>query len=697
MTEFEINEFLTLKLEEKATNIYVNGRRIALCRYLLLNIPVQIESYGNINSIDEAAAIFKKSSSLSGSITPKQEFWGHCSNIQAWAEHDYDTRLLHSTLSFPLLKVLSESGDPNAKQVFKEEIVKRIEAGFQPTIIYLSNEGYLDYIDNQELRTILNNPKSKFKESTLNKLNAISAGKLKRYDTQHELINYTFLSLLFYDLDEFLTHLKELLRVKDVSPGKNITHFLIGKLWACIDAYIEHSSEESSPYDILLSYINQGKIDEIQSIDIGLVGGVLRLIRNMDHKEFAQDLVEIFLNPNYPNYIKGFPLIFLEFLGERNIIKTLFKNSFYTICNSDIESIPGIKFIEAYLGTETIKDVISKSLKSGTPEEIVQIFCGHLLDHLKQEEFKLLIETNFPVILNSLDKLPYYEKNIIFYGLIDVCEDIELMDKFFSVFLKSINNYIVFSDFVDSIMKFRLLDKYSSQIKTQLKQLFTTYQHISSLEYDSFVAILKVLREMGWIEEYFLTLFDIIDKLQDRPYRDKYKALSTLLIMAKKMGRLEEIYPLFLEMIDKPSEEEYDTFSGHLTLAKRMGWLERCFLVFLKRVYNFTTSRSKALSDLLEITIEKGWTEQIFPAFFDTLDDLNHYRKYLALYDLLKILKGTELFKQYYVRIKSLSFSLVNGLGQLPDNRKQNAYHNLNLAIKGTDLENDPMFKKMKG
>ncbi len=306
------------------------------------------------------------------------------------------------------------------------------------------------------------------------------------------------------------------------------------------------------------------------------------------------------------------------------------------------------------------------------------------------------IISKIPVILKSFDKLPYYMKNDIFYGLIDVCEDIELMEKFFSVFLETINNYIVFSDFVDSIRKFKLLNKYSSQIKTQLKHILTIHQSISSFNYDDFIALLKVVREMGWIEEYFFTLFEIIDKLQDRPYRDKYKAVSTLLLMAKKMGRLEEIFPVFLEMIDKPSEKEYDTFSGHLTLAKRMGWLERCFLVFLKRVYNFTTSRSKALSDLLEITIEKGWIEQIFPAFFDTLDDLPHYRKYLALYDLIKILKGTELFEQYYARIKSLSLSLVECIGELPDNRKQNAYYNLNLAIKGTDLENEPVFKKLK-
>ena len=55
---------------------------------------------------------------FSNTITPEQEFWGHRSNIQAWVECEYDTRLLHSNLSFPLLKALSDAGDPKAKAIF---------------------------------------------------------------------------------------------------------------------------------------------------------------------------------------------------------------------------------------------------------------------------------------------------------------------------------------------------------------------------------------------------------------------------------------------------------------------------------------------------------------------------------------------------------------------------------------------------
>ncbi len=56
---------------------------------------------------------------MRSAILPIKEFWGHCSNLQAWAEYGYDTRLLHPNLAFPLLEKLATVGDPIAKKVFK--------------------------------------------------------------------------------------------------------------------------------------------------------------------------------------------------------------------------------------------------------------------------------------------------------------------------------------------------------------------------------------------------------------------------------------------------------------------------------------------------------------------------------------------------------------------------------------------------
>jgi len=161
--EFKINDFLKLKLQNNRTNIYVKNRIFTQCMYLLLNIPVdRIRDYDLIDSIDEAAEVLDRS--LEGSrsqhlITPEEEFVGHCSNIQVWAENDYDTRILHRNLAFPLLKRLSDVGDPIAKKKFKEEIALRYSSGHSTVIMFLSQNGYLKYLSSEELECLLDDNK----------------------------------------------------------------------------------------------------------------------------------------------------------------------------------------------------------------------------------------------------------------------------------------------------------------------------------------------------------------------------------------------------------------------------------------------------------------------------------------------------------------------------------------------------------
>ncbi|KKL78837.1 hypothetical protein LCGC14_2020860, partial [marine sediment metagenome] len=53
-------------------------------------------------------------------------------------------------LAFPLLKELTEVGDPLAKRVFKSEIIKRFEQGNKNTRSYLGLEGFLQYLTDEE-------------------------------------------------------------------------------------------------------------------------------------------------------------------------------------------------------------------------------------------------------------------------------------------------------------------------------------------------------------------------------------------------------------------------------------------------------------------------------------------------------------------------------------------------------------------
>jgi hypothetical protein len=127
-----------------------------------LNIPTtQLKNLDAIDSIDEAA---EKVDNLTEqetrkiAIPPEVEFWGHCSNLQVWYEHDYDTRLIHSNIAFQILKKLTEVGDPIARDVYKEEIVKRYKGGTEKTKEYLRKEGFLrDLQVDERLDLLLDN------------------------------------------------------------------------------------------------------------------------------------------------------------------------------------------------------------------------------------------------------------------------------------------------------------------------------------------------------------------------------------------------------------------------------------------------------------------------------------------------------------------------------------------------------------
>lgn len=153
MKEFVINEFLSLRFIKNRTIIYVANQAFMNCKYLLFNIELDnIEQYNTYDTIDEAIEFYNRDHERNKQLLdPQTEFWGHCSNLQAWVENDYDTRLLDMNLSFPLLKKLSDVGDKIARRVFKEEIAKRFQHGNFQIKEFLLAENYFSYFTTEEL------------------------------------------------------------------------------------------------------------------------------------------------------------------------------------------------------------------------------------------------------------------------------------------------------------------------------------------------------------------------------------------------------------------------------------------------------------------------------------------------------------------------------------------------------------------
>lgn len=151
---FYVSDMIKCVKYDKRTRIYINNKKFIQCSYLLISVP-KIDANRNYESIDEIAELYKHDHEKDKMIIDDDtEFMGHCSNLQAWYENDYDTRILHSNLSFPLLKKLAEIGDIKAKKVFKEEIAKRWNSGYKNVQKYLKKEGYLDFLTIEELQIL---------------------------------------------------------------------------------------------------------------------------------------------------------------------------------------------------------------------------------------------------------------------------------------------------------------------------------------------------------------------------------------------------------------------------------------------------------------------------------------------------------------------------------------------------------------
>ena len=158
MKEYKVNEYITLKLEERVTYIYINGVRSKRSIGLFIKVsPDRTVKYNQFDLLDEAVEGLQSYTDIYSitdfydnrprgrekyNITAEQEFWAHCSNIQVWVEHDYDMSLIHSSLGYKLLKGLSNHGIEPAKERYKNEIIKRFRTGHIESSFFLLEENF---------------------------------------------------------------------------------------------------------------------------------------------------------------------------------------------------------------------------------------------------------------------------------------------------------------------------------------------------------------------------------------------------------------------------------------------------------------------------------------------------------------------------------------------------------------------------
>lgn len=280
MIKFKLNDYLSLRLEDGNTNIYINNKLFRQCKYLLLNIPTsENEIIKSINSIDDA--IEKLNNSLESqdskffNISPETQFWGHCSNFQVWYENNYDSCLLHRSLAFPLLKELTIAGDKSAQQKFKDEIFRRFETGHLTIIQFLLYNDYLNYLNKEEIECLLNETSLNITLNISNELKTLWEDKFSNFWKIISILEIILFIALKYDKNYFFTIIEYLPEeinrefVKKLILYLNYKEFRkykisYGKFFKLFESIIEYLYKN---YPDILKSLEGGYISSIMSLD----------------------------------------------------------------------------------------------------------------------------------------------------------------------------------------------------------------------------------------------------------------------------------------------------------------------------------------------------------------------------------------------------------------------------------------------
>ena len=235
MLEFKINDYLTLKLEKGRTNIYINDEKFEFyCERLV--VVIQSDNLSNFDDLESIDDLNHDQSSLSISILPKEEFWGHCSNLQSWVENEYNTTILHSSLSFPLLKKLTEVGDPVANKYFKDEIGKRFISKNPSTSIFLIEEDYLNFLNDEEFATLIDSYKDFVKRTEIERIDIYEILGLSYFSRCHNYLK----TQKFIELDNFFQTAKNWFESAiDIDPNNETVWKNFGCALMKMDKYEE--------------------------------------------------------------------------------------------------------------------------------------------------------------------------------------------------------------------------------------------------------------------------------------------------------------------------------------------------------------------------------------------------------------------------------------------------------------------------
>jgi len=151
--EHVINEHLSVGMtSDYRIGVLIDGKWMAQCRHALLDVHDGNDA--EFITMDDAIDKLENHDLDKRKVDRETEFIAHASNIQAWAEYDYDPRLLVSDLASRILLELSRK-DERIKRKMEGEMIERFVLMpddhklwfFENYYPYLVDEALLDTID----------------------------------------------------------------------------------------------------------------------------------------------------------------------------------------------------------------------------------------------------------------------------------------------------------------------------------------------------------------------------------------------------------------------------------------------------------------------------------------------------------------------------------------------------------------------
>jgi hypothetical protein len=194
LKRFVLNEHLDVVLEADGnTYIYFDDKPFLLCKHLVMTLPANFPG-GSMDEIVQNVPVTAMTEIIDQpeKVATEEIFWGHCSNLQAWIEHGYDTRLLDSRLSFPLLRVLSRAGDDKARRALQAEAADRLASGSPSVAVAIVEACFGNgdvLIDPEELVYVL--PKDLVVRLALARCNATPAAVLDKLARDESELSWT--------------------------------------------------------------------------------------------------------------------------------------------------------------------------------------------------------------------------------------------------------------------------------------------------------------------------------------------------------------------------------------------------------------------------------------------------------------------------------------------------------------------------